>query len=208
MRVLLAVVLACSACKSSAEASRHAWEKALARPGPAQPPTPGSGHGAARGTGDRDGWQALSQFAADAGDLLAGGATTVNLPRLAERLCVDVPEALKDDPGLDAVGCEPRRLLVVRGHELQLELGRASTIGASASALSDQASAELVRDTLQRLRGVCLEPWTPAPRSADNALEEFHTCPTATGAMLAVGRRPTDLNSGQWQFSLAVLGPG
>ena len=74
--------------------------------------------------------------------------------------------------------------------------------------LSDQDSAELVHDALQRLRSVCREPWTPASRSADNALQEFHTCPTGTGAELAVGRFPHDLGSGQWQFSLAVLGPG
>jgi hypothetical protein len=208
VRVLLAVVLACCACKSTADASRQAWDKALARGGdPSRANGGGGGGGPARGTGNGETSQALAQFATDAAELLAGGSTTVTLPWLAERLCVEVPAALADDSKLGSVRCEPKTRLVALGHELQLDLGRASSISAIARELSDQDSAELVRDALQRLRSVCREPWTPA-RSADNALQEFHTCPTGTGAELAVGRFPHEVGSNQWQFSLAVLGPG
>lgn len=209
MRRLLALVLACCACKSTSEASRQAWDSALAKGGGPSRATDGSGgRGGPRGDGSGDGSQGLSQFATDAAELLAGGSTTVTLPGLAERLCVEVPAALADDPALDSVRCEPKMRLVALGHDLQLDLGRASSISAIARDLSDQDSARLVHDALQRLRSVCREPWTPASRSADNALQEFHTCPTGTGAELAVGRFPHDLGSGQWQFSLAVLGPG
>lgn len=210
MRVLLALLLACSACKSTAEASRQAWQKAVEQGGgdPTGASAGGSGRGTTRGGGTGDGGQALAQFVSDAVELLAGGSTTASLLTLAERLCLEPPPALAEDPDLDAVRCEPKTKLVVLSHELQLELGRPSTIGASIGDLSDQDSADLVRDALKWLRALCREPWTPAPRGADNALEEFHTCPTDTGAELAVGRFPHDLGAGQWQFSLAVLGPG
>lgn len=209
MRRALALVLACSACTGATQASRDAWDKAVSNRGGASKGTGGAGggRGAQKGSNPGDTWQALAQFTTDATELLAGGSTTVSLPRLAGQLCDEVPEALADDPKAESVRCAPKTPLAAQGRDFELELGRASTIGLFIRDLSDQASGELVRQTLQRLRSVCREPWASAGR-ADNALEEFHTCPTASGATVVVGRFPNNLAAGQWQFSLAVLGPG
>lgn len=209
MRPLLAFVLACSACTNATEKSRAAWDKAVSnRGGPSKGAGgSGGGRGGTTGSGLRDTWQGLAQFTTDASEILAGGSTTITLPRLAKRLCAEEPEALAQDPKAEAVSCAPKTPLALLGRELELELGSDSTIGLFAREVSDQDSGELVRQTLQRLRGVCREPWTTESR-ADNALKEFYRCPTATGATLMVGRFPSNLAAGQWHFSLAVLGPG
>ena len=206
MRSVLALFLACSACKSTTAASREAWEKALhGGPGSTSGSTTGGSRGTSRGNGSGDSWQSLAQFATDAGELLAGGSTTVSLTRLAKQLCREVPADVDtEDPALPSLRGEPKNEVAALGHDLQLELGRPNAIGLVAPDLTDQASAELVRQTLQRLRGACKEAWTMV--RADNALQELHTCPTASGATLSLGRFPS--SSGQWHFSLAVLGPG
>jgi hypothetical protein len=208
VRPLLALALACSACAGAGQTSRDAWDRAVASQAGANKGGDGAGgsRGGQNGSGARDNWQGLAQFTTDASELLAGGSTTVSLARLAERLCSEVPDTHEQEPAPDFVRCPPRTPLAALGREFELELG-GSSIGLLAENLSDDDSSELVRQLLQRLRGVCREPWS----RADNALaafQEFHTCPTAGGAVLAVGRFPTNLNAGQWQFSLAVLGPG
>lgn len=209
VRVALALALACSACRSGAtQASRRAWDDALTRR--TDPAAGGTRPGGGRGTTSSrngDGWQQLTRFTDDAVDLLADGSTTVSLPRLAEQLCDAVPDTLAD-PAVDAVECAPRQPLTLQGHDLRLELARASTISLHARELTDRDSEQLVRQSLRQLASACLEPWTPVPSRADNAHEEFHTCPTPSGAVLVLGRVPIDLGGGRWQFSLAVLGPG
>lgn len=209
VRPLLVLVLAGVACTSATEKSRRAWDKAVTgRDGPSKGAGgSGGGRGSTRGDGPRDNWQALAQFTTDASEALSGGSTTVSVPRLAKQMCGEVPEALSEDPPPDAVRCAPKSPFAALGHEFELELGRDSTIGLVAQDLSDQDSGELVRQIMQRLRGICREPWASASR-ADNALADFHRCPTATGAEVVVGRFPTNLAAGQWHFSLAVLGPG
>lgn len=216
MRPVLALVFACSACSSATQASRDAWDRAVTNQGGASKGGDGAGggRGGQKGSGPGDTWQGLAQFTIDASELLAGGSTTVSLPRLAEQLCSaapdvpDAPDAPDEDSAADSLRCAPRTPLAALGRDFELELGRSpSSIGLLADDLSDQDSSELVSQIRQRLRGVCREPWS----RADNALaveQEFHTCPTAGGAVLAVGRFPTDLGAGKWQFSLAVLGPG
>lgn len=210
VRLVLALVLASSACAGATRTSRDAWDKAITRRDEPGDGSAGSGgeRGSKRGSRGSDGWQAIAHFVLDASERLAGGSTTVALTRLAEQLCVEVPAELEEDPALAAVRCPPRSPLGALSHELELELGSASTIALFARDLTDPASAELVRQFQQRLKNVCRGPWRPVSRGADNALEEFHTCSTRTGAVLVLGRFPTDLGAGQWQFSLAVLGPG
>lgn len=207
----LALALACGACASGAtQTSRRAWDDALARrndPGAGGAQTTGP-RGTTRPTRSGDAWQQLTQFTRDAVDMLADGKTTVSLPRLAKQLCDEVPEKLSADPAIDAVECAPRQPLTPQGHDLRLDLGRDSVIGLRADELTDQASEQLVRQSMQRLASACAEPWTPVPRGADDALKEFHTCPTPSGALLSVGRLPNDASGGRWRFSLAVLGPG
>jgi hypothetical protein len=209
VRPFLALVLVCSACTGATEKSRAAWDKAVSGHDGASKGSGGGGggRGTTRGNGLRDNWQALAQFTTDASEMLSGGSTTVSVPRLAKQLCSEVPEALEQDPPPEAVVCAPKSPFAALGHEFELELGRDSTIGLVARELSDQDSGELVRQVMQRLRGICREPWASAAR-ADNALADFHRCPTATGAEVVVGRFPINLAAGQWHFSLAVLGPG
>jgi hypothetical protein len=210
VRLAVVLALACSACTSGAtQTSRRAWDDALNRrndPGAGGAQTDGP-RGPARPTRTGDAWQQLSQFTRDAVDMLADGKTTVSLPRLAAQLCDEVPDKLSDNPAIEAVECAPKQPLAPQGHDLRLDLGRDSTIGLRADELTDQASEQLVRQTMQRLASACAEPWTPW-RSADDAHKEFHTCPTPSGALLSVGRYPSDLGGGRWRFSLAVLGPG
>lgn len=210
-RLALALVLACSACSGTTRASRRAWDNALKKPGEAT--TTGGAGGrtdSRRQPTERDAWQALSKFTDDAIDTLADGSTTVSMNKLVDQLCVERPEALAERPDLDAVQCAPKSALTILGHDLELDLGigHDTTIGLFARDLSDQASAQLVQQTLRQLTGACREAWTPMPSRADNAHEEFHTCPTGTGAVLVLGRFPSNLGAGTWQFSLAVLGPG
>jgi hypothetical protein len=211
VRLAFVLALACSACSSGAtQTSRRAWDDALTRrndPGAGGAQSVGP-RGTSRPTRTGDPWQQLSQFTRDAVDLLADGTTTVSLPRIAAQLCDEVPDKLTADPAIDAVDCAPKQPLAPQGHDLRLDLGRDSIIGLRADELTDQASEQLVRQSMQRLASACAEPWTPVPRSADDAHKEFHTCPTPSGALLSVGRYPSDLGGGRWRFSLAVLGPG
>jgi hypothetical protein len=211
VRLALALALACSACTGGAtQASKRAWNDALTRrdsPG-GGPGGKSGGAGPSRSTRPGDAWQQLTQFTTDAIDLLADGTTTVSLPRLATRLCDEVPDELTGDPAIGAVECAPKQPLALQGHDMRLELDRTSIISLRAGDLDDKTSDQLVRQCMQRLTSACSEPWSPAPRGADNAHEEFHTCPTPSGALLSVGRFPSDLSGGRWQFSLAVLGPG
>lgn len=206
----LALALACSACAGrTTQASRTAWDKALARrsdPAVAAP-RPGP-RGGARGDGTAGTWQQVGQFTADAVDILADGSTTISLASLAERLCAVQPDTLAADPPVEAVRCPPKVELSPLGHTLELELGRPSSIGLFARELSDKDSAQLVRQAQQQLAGACREAWSAGRSSADNAHEEFHTCTTGTGAVLVLGRFPLDLGANRWQFSLVVLGPG
>lgn len=209
-RLALALVLACSACTSgTTRTSRRAWDNALKKPGDtASAVGGGSQSGPRRQDSDRDTWQALSHFTDDAIEILADGSTTVSMQKLASQLCAETPEALTETPDIEALRCAPRLALAPLGHDLELELGKASTIALFAADLTDQASEELVRQTLRQLTGACREAWAPMPSRADNAHEDFHTCPTGTGAVLVLGRFPSNLGAGTWQFSLAVLGPG
>lgn len=208
-RLALGLALACTACASNAtQSSRDAWSDALTRG--TKPGGAGGRGGGLRGRGSlsQDPWSALSRFTGESVQLLADGSSTVTLARLAERLCKETPPELADDPDVGAVRCEPREPVDPLGHALEVELGRASTIGFVALDLSDTESEQLVRQALKRIGGACMEVWKPAPRRADNALEEFHTCPAAGGAELVLGRFPSPTTAGRWQFSLAVLGPG
>lgn len=206
----LALCLACGGCSSgTTRATQRAWENALKRPSDRAVSDGGAANPNARHTSsERDAWRALSQFTVEAIDLVADGSTTVSLPMLAEKLCADASEALAEDSSPGALRCAPKASLTPLGHALELELGQPSTIGLFAKDLSDEASAKLLQQTLRQLTSVCQEPWSLSPSRADNAHEEFHTCPTGSGAILVLGRFPSNLGAGTWQVSLAVLGPG
>ncbi|MEZ4426811.1 MAG: hypothetical protein R3A51_03860 [Nannocystaceae bacterium] len=103
--------------------------------------------------------------------------------------------------------CDPEPALVIDGHPLSLEIGKAGVIGLVAVELDERASEKLLSETLARAKEWCEGGLHELPR-ADDARQEFHTCLAKTGPQLAIGRFPSEATAGQWQFSLVVLAPG
>lgn len=202
--LVLAILAGCAT--RDTRASRDAFKSATANGGgPTDPAAKGeaAGRGAAT-TADTSAWKALYSFTNVAADMLSLGTTTATLPTLIKKLCAEPPEDAKT---ADAVRCDPDPPLEPQGRPLTLELSKA-TIGLVATDLTDSDSSDLLTQAMKQLAGACGSPWTEIPSGADNAHEEFHTCPATAGSMLVVGRFPRDLGAGRWQFSLAVLGPG
>lgn len=201
---LLAGVAACAGRET--RASRDAFKSAMRQGGAADDKsTTGTDAGPGDpGAIDTSAWKALLSFTNSASEMLALGTTTATLPTLIKKLCAEPPEDAKT---AEAVDCEPQTTLDPQGRPLTLELSKAS-IGLVATDLADSDSADLLNQAMKQLAGACSQPWTEIPSRADNAHEEFHTCPAATGSMLVLGRFPSDLSAERWQFSLAVLGPG
>lgn len=204
----LALLAGLAACASrDTRATRDAFKSAMThgRKPEANTAAGRTPDGAAANAGDTTAWKTLYSFTIKAADMLSLGTTTAKLPTLINKLCSDPPEAPRD--GAEAVRCAPEPPLEPLGRVLTLELSKA-TIGLVAADMSDSDSAELLTQALKQLAGACVQPWTAIPSRADNAHEELHTCPATAGSMLVLGRFPSDLAGGRWQFSLAVLGPG
>lgn len=207
----LAVLASQVGCASrETNASRDAFKAAMAKGsgGAGGAAAGGSKRGDSPAAIDATTWKQLASFTAELAEMLSLGTTTVPLPTLIKKLCAEPPEERRDGPEPEAVRCPPEPAMDPLGHALTLELGRGATIGLVATDLSDSDSADLVRQALKQVAGVCSRPWTQIPRQADNAHEEFHTCTAASGPVIVLGRFPSDLGAGRWQFSLAVLGPG
>lgn len=203
----LALVVGLAACANrETRSSRDAFKSAVTRSSSSGDPTKtGAGAGAGSGSAiDSSAWKALLNFTNTAADMLSLGTSTAPLATLIKKLCASPPEDAKT---ATAVRCEPESPIEPQGRPLTLELSKAS-IGLVAVDLTDSDSAELLAQTIKQLAGACAQPWTEIPSGADNAHEEFHTCPATAGSQLVLGRFPSDLGSGRWQFSLAVLGPG
>jgi hypothetical protein len=128
------------------------------------------------------------------------------LPTLVNKAVRRAARGRGEGPPTKAVRCEPEPAIEPLGHPLTLELAR-RTIGLVAVDLTDSDSADLVAQALKQLAGACA-PWTEIPSRADNAHEEFHTCPAPPGPCSCWAASPGTSAPGRWQFSLAVLGPG
>lgn len=203
----LAILAGLGCASRETRASRDAFKSALAKDRAPETRTPAgsTNAGSDAAAGDVTAWKALYSFTVKVADMLSLGATTATLPTLIKKLCVEPPESLRD--GEEAIRCEPEPPLEPLGRALTLELSKAQ-VGLVATDLTDSDSAELLAQALRQLAGACGAPWTEIPSRADNAHEELHTCPATAGSMLVLGRFPSDIGAGRWQFSLAVLGPG
>lgn len=201
---LLAGLAACAARET--RATRDAFKSAVTKGRAPGDPTPKDRDPTRNDAtpGDTSAWKALFSFTNAAAEMLSLGTSTATLPTLIKKLCAEPPEDAKT---ATAVRCEPDPPLDPQGRSLTLELSKAQ-IGLVAADLTDSDSADLLTQALKQLAGACSQPWTEIPSRADNAHEEIHTCPASAGSMLVLGRFPSDLASGRWQFSLAVLGPG
>lgn len=203
----LAVLAGLGACATrETRSSRDAFKAATAKGRTPEGRTP-TGRDPTRddsAAGSISAWKALYSFTTDAAEMLSLGTTTATLPTLIKKLCDD-PDSVRD--ATDAVRCAPKPAQDPLGRELTLELSKAH-IGLVATDLTDSDSADLLAQALKQLASACSHPWTEIPSRADNAHEELHTCQATAGSMLVLGRFPSDLGAGRWQFSLAVLGPG
>lgn len=205
----LAVGLVATACARKAEeAARSAWDSAVRGQGA------GKGDGGPGGSGagddpqrDAEEWTAVTGVVADIGETFAPGVSTVDVEALAERLCGRPPDR-REEGGEILYTCEPEPRLIVLNESLEYEISTSGVVGIVAPDLTAADSQELLQAAKAQLGGACRRPWTAVDASAENAHDEFYTCPQTNGSTLAVGRLPRDLVAGQWQFSLAVLGPG
>lgn len=205
----LAVGLVVAACaKKAEEAARSAWDAAVRGPGA------GDGDGESNGPGggddpqrDAEEWTAVTAVVDDIGEAFAPGVATVDLEALAERLCGRPPDR-REEGGEMVFTCEPDPRLLVMNESLEYEISTSGVVGIVAPDLTQAESQELLQAAKQRLSAGCRRPWATVDASAENAHDEFYTCVHDNGSTLAVGRLPRDLVAGQWQFSLAVLGPG
>lgn len=210
-RLGLALVLAAaggsSCARRSEEAARAAWEQAV-RAGRGDGGDGGDGGGRGGGDGGREGasWQALRKVVDEVEGTLALGVPTVDLEGLAARLCGAAPELSREDAGL-VYHCDPDPPIVVQGVELQVEVDATGVVGFAAPDVDGAVSESLLQRALEHFGSACAHSWTPVQRG-ENAHEEFFTCPTASGTVIAIGRFPRDLAGNRWHFSLALLGPG
>lgn len=206
----LALAVAAGGCANRTEqATREAWNHAMRAGNDGGEARDGSGRDGDSGDDEeeRAAWAAVGDALEEVSEVLASGVSTVNFERLAERLCGRPVEAADED-GRDVFHCEPEAALELLGEPLELELDTSGVVAYVAPDVTDDESEVLLQQALVRLATLCAQTWTALPADAENAHEEFHSCPLANGPVIAVGRFPRDLEANQWQFSLVVLGPG
>jgi hypothetical protein len=212
----LVMLPACA--KRTDQAMRRAWESSAGRG--TQSGTRANGDAPGENGDPRAkvsfGWARVDEILVQAIELLDIGPDDSRIARLAERWCAIEPAAHETVHGPVFV-CHPSPAVSVEGHTLVLELGAPGVIGLVARDLSEAQSLTLSQRARKAASRLCTGPWAPAPAvtARDGALrEEFHTCTTQGGPMLAVGRtrvRSDDDNRMErgrnvWQVSVAVLG--
>ncbi len=207
---VLWLCLGLTACAGrETQAARDAWERATNTSKANQADANKQGRGDRNNANTNAGtWDRLVNFASETADMLALGVSTAPLEMLVERLCAEKPDEAEFPEDAATVRCAPKPALEPLGHKLTLELSNRGLVGMVAVDLSDQDSALLLAEALKQVGRSCARGWAKVPSQADNAHEEFHTCLTASGSLLALGRFPSDAAISRWQFSLAVLGPG
>jgi hypothetical protein len=224
--VVFAIASLPGCAKRTDEAMRRAWEKSAGRGtepgGPGDAAAPGEDDDAKSGR-VAFGWARVDEVLVTAVELLHTGPDDSMLARLAERWCAVEPVPQTTDHGPVFV-CHPSPPVTVEGHSLVLELGAPGIIGLVARDLTEAQSLALTERARKATGHRCTGPWAQAPgvTARDGTLrEEFHTCATLYGPVLAVGRarvRDDDddrrergrnrMERGRnvWQVSVAVLG--
>lgn len=148
------------------------------------------------------GWERLNELVGESTSILEASPSPATVARLAQTWCDVEPEATQTDHG-EVRACFPNPPLVVDGHRFTLELGAIGVIGLVATDLSERESRALTSRALSRTREVCIDSFTTG--SSQREVEhEVHTCATAGGSLLAIGRLPVSREL--WQVSIAVVG--
>jgi len=204
------ILLGASSCASKTEqATRDAWSSALQSDREKRGERPDSGR-AGQGNAEAESlrsWEALSAELDELAEMLAAGIATVDFDDLAADLCGQETEAKRDD-GRRIYHCAPTTAISLGGEPLDIELDDSGVIAFVAANTDDETSATLLQQGLLRLAKLCAQTWTGIPADSENAHREFYSCPLESGPVIAIGRFPRDLATGQWHFSLVVLGPG
>jgi hypothetical protein len=159
----------------------------------------------------KQGWARVDDVLRRAAEILESTGDPDIFARLAQKWCAVEPEALETRHGLVRV-CFPKPPVTVDGHAFSLELGAVGVIGLVASDLTAGDSRSLTDKALARTKSLCSSAFVKAAERERNSAfpdvrsthEEIHTCETAGGSMLAVGRLP--IARGVWQVSIAVVG--
>ncbi|MBK8261632.1 MAG: hypothetical protein IPK80_09860 [Nannocystis sp.] len=203
----VAAALLVSGCaRRSEQATRSAWEEALRR-GRGASGERGPNSGAAGATArELAEWRSLREDLEEVAEQLADGAPTIDFDGLAERLC-GAPPARERGPSVRTYHCAPATPVEISGTSLTIELDSSGVVAWTATGLDVELSDALLQRALSQLASACAQSWTPVQR-AENAFQEFFTCPLEGGAVLAIGRVQSDKQEGEWQVSLALLGPG
>lgn len=209
LTLTLALPLATGACAAKGENElRASWNKAVEKAAVEEREAAGDAtkKDGKKGIKAESEWGKLGRFVDEVSDRVALGLATVKVVDLVEELCDGTPDTETLDDHL-VYHCTPGTVRSVLGHTLTLELGENGVVGLVAMDLSGADSQTLLDETLTRADKWCEQPLEEAPR-AENAHVDFHTCITAAGPALVLGRFPEDLEHDEWQFSLTVLIPG
>lgn len=206
----LGVLLGAAGCANKTEqATRQAWNSAVRETGDDDKGGPGR-DSAGKGGDDESGhrsWEEIEGSIERLGETLASGVATVDFSEVAEALCGRSTEAI-DQEGTLVYNCDPEPLILIDDEPVMVEIDDSGVVSFIATNISEEESASFLEQARTRLANLCAETWTAIPADAENAHEEFYTCPMTSGTVIAVGRFPRDLDANQWHFSLVVLGPG
>jgi len=190
------------------EATRKAWNSALRDQSEGDKDRPGESAG--KGSRDESGhrsWEEIETSIGGLAETLASGVATVDFAAVAESLCGRSTEPIEQEGRL-VYNCDPEPLILLDDEPVMVEIDDSGVVSFIATNISDDESASFLEQAQARLANLCAETWTRIPADAENAHEEFYTCPMASGTVIAIGRFPRDLDANQWHFSLVVLGPG
>ncbi len=206
---MLTVLLGAGCANKTEQATRQAWNSALRNQGEDEGDGPGrdsAGAGSRDESGHRS-WEELEGSIETLAETLAAGVATVDFAEIAETLCGRPTDPIEQE-GTRVYNCDPEPAILLDDEPLMIELDDSGVVSFIATNITDEESGLFLEQAQARLANLCDQTWTAIPADAENAHEEFYTCPIASGPVIAVGRFPRDLDANQWHFSLVVLGPG
>lgn len=203
--LLASLALAGPACaKDTGEQTRKNWTEAVGKADAQRAKQPRSVEAAAVGAEGTTAWERMRAILTRGDVVLARGGGDEAMEVLSERWCAAEPSPQATDHGPVRV-CRPEPPLETGGHGLVLEMG--SGLGLTAQDLGDVESRELRDRIREEARPLCRQDWR-VPAGSPREGIQLQICPLPSGATLALGRFLRDADSGLWQVSITVLGPG
>lgn len=152
------------------------------------------------------GWERVNAMVGRGIRLLSRSPGDERFERIANNLCQTTAKVEQTEHGVVRL-CELDEPVIVRGHELSLELGGEGMLGLVLQDVDELESRRIVTDARNNIQDQCLTEFQRVPSSHASAArrEEFYTCLVDGGSTLVVGRIPTP-GTQTWQVSLAVVG--